>query len=192
MRVRGFTQDDAHIFCTEDQIQAEVSAFIDLLLEVYRDFGFDEVLIKLSTRPAKRVGADEVWDKAEEAPGRLPLDRKGLDLGAATRARAPSTARRSNSSLRDCHRPRLAVRHHAGGFLHARPAGRALHRRGQQPARSPVMLHRAIFGSLERFIGILIEHHAGALPPWLAPVQAVVMNITDRQAEYAAAGREIP
>ena len=190
MRVRGFVQDDAHIFCTEDQVQSEAAAFIDLLRRIYRDFGFEEILIKLATRPAKRIGADESWDRAEAALGQA-LDDKGL-------AWQPSPGEgafygpKIEFSLKDSHRPGLAVRHPAAGFRAAR-AGSARSTWPRTTAgRTPVMLHRAILGSMERFIGILIEHHAGAMPLWLAPVQAVVLNISERQAAYAGRGGRAP
>ncbi|NIP72268.1 MAG: threonine--tRNA ligase [Gammaproteobacteria bacterium] len=182
MRVRSFTQDDAHIFCTEDQIQDEVSAFIDLLFEVYRDFGFEEVIVKLSTRPEQRVGSDEVWDKAEHALERA-LNTKGLDWDLQP-GEGAFYGPKIEFSLRDCLervwqlgtiQVDFSMPGRLGAEYVAEDGGR----------RTPVMLHRAILGSLERFIGILIEHYAGALPLWLAPVQAVVMNITDRQAPYA-------
>ncbi len=181
MRVRGFTQDDAHIFCTEEQIQGEVSDFIDLLYEVYRDFGFDEVIIKLSTRPEQRVGSDEIWDKAEHALERA-LNEKGLawDLQPGEGA---FYGPKIEFSLKDC----LGRVWQCGTIqvdfnMPARLDASYVAEDGSKQV--PVMLHRAILGSLERFIGILIEHYAGAMPLWLAPVQAVVMDITDRQAEY--------
>jgi threonyl-tRNA synthetase len=184
MRVRGFTQDDAHIFCTEEQIQSEVSRFIDLLHQVYADFGFDQVRVKLSTRPAQRVGSDEVWDKAEAA------------LETALKAKAIAFQLQPGEgafygpkiefSLTDC----LGRVWQCGtiqvDFSMPERLG-ALYVAEDGAKHAPVMLHRAILGSLERFIGILIEHFAGYFPLWLAPVQAVVMNITDSQAEYAAA-----
>jgi threonyl-tRNA synthetase len=183
MRVRGFTQDDAHIFCTEDQIQDEVSAFIDLLYKVYADFGFDEVIIKLSTRPPKRVGSDEVWDKAEHALEKA-LNAKGLpwDLQPGEGA---FYGPKIEFSLKDClarvwQCGTIQVDFNMPGRLGAEYVAE------DSSKRVPVMLHRAILGSLERFIGMLIEHYAGHFPPWLAPVQAVVLTITDNQAEYAA------
>ena len=139
-------------------------------------------LVKLSTRPEKRVGSDELWDKAEAA-----LERRSKHKGLECELQPGEGAfygPKIEFSLKDSSGPRLAVRHDAGRFLDAGAAGRRICRRGQQP-QTPVMLHRAILGSLERFIGILIEHHAGALPLWLAPVQVVVLNITEHQAEYA-------
>jgi threonyl-tRNA synthetase len=181
MRVRTFVQDDAHIFCTEDQILSEVSAFIDLLFEVYRDFGFDEVLVKLSTRPEKRVGSDEVWDKAEKAlEDALTQKRLDWDLQPGEGA---FYGPKIEFSLRDC----LGRVWQLGTIQldFSMPERLGAHYVAEDNSKKvPVMLHRAILGSLERFIGILIEHYAGALPAWLAPVQAVVMGITDRQAQY--------
>ncbi|ROR32567.1 threonine--tRNA ligase [Inmirania thermothiophila] len=187
MRVRNFVQDDAHIFCTEDQIQDEVSAFVDLLFEVYRDFGFDEVIVKLSTRPEQRVGSDEVWDKAEKALEEA-LEAKGLDWTLQP-GEGAFYGPKIDFSLRDCldrvwQCGTIQVDFSMPGRLGAEYVAEDGSR------RTPVMLHRAILGSLERFIGILIEHHAGALPPWLAPVQAVVLTITDRHAAWAAEVRE--
>jgi len=181
MRVRNFTQDDAHIFCTENQIQAEVSAFIDLLFSVYADFGFEDIIIKLSTRPEQRVGADEVWDKAEHAL-ETALNTKGLawDLQPGEGA---FYGPKIEFSLRDC----LGRVWQCGTIQvdFSMPGRLDAHYIAEDGSKQvPVMLHRAILGSLERFIGILIEHHAGAFPLWLAPVQAVVMDITDRQADY--------
>jgi threonyl-tRNA synthetase len=181
MRVRNFTQDDAHIFCTENQIQPEVSAFIDLLYKVYADFGFHEVIIKLSTRPEQRVGSDEVWDKAEHALEQA-LNTKGLpwDLQPGEGA---FYGPKIEFSLKDC----LGRVWQCGTIqVDFSMPGRldAYYIAEDGSKQVPVMLHRAILGSLERFIGILIENFAGAFPLWLAPVQAVVMNITDRQAEF--------
>ena len=174
MRVRAFTQDDAHIFCTEDQIQDEVAAFNRWLLEVYADFGFTDVTIKLATRPAKRVGSDEVWDQAEAAL------RDALDGLRRAVAELPGEGAfygpKIEFPLKDCDRPGLAVRHDPGRLRRCRAARAPSTSPPTTPGRPPVMLHRAIVGSLERFIGILIEHYAGALPPWLAPVQAVVLT----------------
>ena len=187
MRVRGFVQDDAHIFCTEDQIQGEVSAFIDLLLKVYKDFGFEEVGIKLSTRPEKRVGADEVWDKAEAALD-ASLKAKGLayDLQPGEGA---FYGPKIEFALKDC----LGRVWQCGTIqldfvLPERLE--AVFVAEDNSRKTPVMLHRVILGSLERFIGMLIEHHAGAMPLWLAPTQIILMNITDKQAEYVAKAAE--
>ncbi|GAB5451785.1 MAG: threonine--tRNA ligase [Halioglobus sp.] len=182
MRVRGFVQDDAHIFCTEEQIQSEVSAFIDFLHEVYADFGFDEVIYRLSTRPEKRVGSDEVWDQAEKALAdalnaqKLPweeLPGEGAFYGP-----------KIEFSLKDCigrvwQLGTIQVDFSTPGRLDAQYVAEDGSR------QVPVMLHRAILGSFERFIGILIEHYEGVFPTWLAPTQAVVLNITDKQSEYA-------
>ncbi len=182
MRVRGFTQDDAHIFCTEDQIEAEVADFIVMLQKVYADFGFNDVLVKLSTRPDKRVGSDESWDKAEAALA-AALDQNGLvyDLqpgeGAFYGPKIEFTLKDSLGRLWQCGTIQLDFN------LPVRLNAEFVDEdNGRKP---PVMLHRAILGSMERFIGILIEHHAGNFPAWLAPVQAVVLNITDGQVEYA-------
>ncbi len=181
MRVRNFVQDDAHIFCTEDQILSEVSAFIDLLFEIYRDFGFDEVLVKFSTRPEKRVGSDETWDKAERSLEDA-LNQKGLEWGLQP-GEGAFYGPKIEFSLRDCLNRVWQLGTIQLDF--SMPERLGAHYIAEDNSRKvPVMLHRAILGSLERFIGILIEHYAGALPVWLAPVQAVVLNITDRQAEY--------
>ena len=183
MRVRGFVQDDAHIFCTEDQIQSEVSAFIDLLLKVYKDFGFNEVGIKLSTRPEKRVGLDASWDKAEAALD-AALRAKGLafDLQPGEGA---FYGPKIEFSLKDC----LSRVWQCGtiqlDFSLPERLG-ATYVAEDNSRKVPVMLHRAILGSLERFIGMLIEHHAGAMPLWLAPSQVLLMNITDSQADFVA------
>jgi len=181
MRLRGFTQDDAHIFCAEDQIQDEVSAFIDLLYRVYADFGFEDVIIKLSTRPENRVGSDEIWDKAEHALEKA-LNSKGLkwDLQPGEGA---FYGPKIEFSLRDClERVWQCGTIQVDFSMPGRLGAQYVAEDGSR--QTPVMLHRAILGSLERFIGILIEHYAGAMPPWLAPVQAVVLNITDAQAAY--------
>ena len=181
MRVRNFIQDDAHIFCTEGQILTEVSDFIDLLFEVYRDFGFDEVLVKFSTRPQLRVGSDAVWDRAEKSL-RDALEQKGLDW-ALQPGEGAFYGPKIEFSLRDCLQRVWQVGTIQLDFSMPERLG-AHYIAEDNRKRVPVMLHRAILGSLERFIGILIEHYAGALPLWLAPVQAVVLNITDRQANY--------
>jgi threonyl-tRNA synthetase len=183
MRVRAFTQDDGHIFCMEEQIQDEVSQFIDLLQGVYRDFGFDELQIKLSTRPAKRVGSDETWDKAEAAL-KMALDGKNLEWdlqpgeGAFYGPKIEFSLRDSIGRVWQCGTIQLdfSMPDRLGAEFVADDNSR----------RTPVMLHRAILGSMERFIGILIEHFSGYLPVWLAPCQAVVANISERQAAYAA------
>ena len=181
MRVRNFVQDDAHIFCTEEQILSEVIAFNDLLFEVYRDFGFEDVLIKLSTRPEKRVGSDETWDKAEKALEEA-LNSQGLEWELQP-GEGAFYGPKIEYSLRDC----LDRVWQLGTIqLDFSMPGRldATYVAEDNTRKVPVMLHRAILGSLERFIGILIEHYAGAMPVWLSPVQAVVMNITDKQADY--------
>ncbi|RFA35185.1 threonine--tRNA ligase [Alkalilimnicola ehrlichii] len=183
MRVRNFVQDDAHIFCTEDQIQDEVSAFIDLVFEAYRDFGFKDVLIALSTRPEERVGDDALWDKAEQAL-EVALNNKGLDWKLQP-GEGAFYGPKIEFALKDCldrvwQCGTIQVDFSMPNRLGAHYVAEDGHK------RIPVMLHRAILGSLERFIGILIEHYAGAWPLWLAPTQAVVLNITDRQADYAS------
>ena len=180
MRVRGFTQDDAHIFCTEDQIQPEVADFIDFLHDIYDDFGFDEVIYRLSTRPEKRVGSDEDWDRAEKALGEA-LDAKGLpweELPGEGAFYGPKI----EFSLKDCigrvwQLGTIQVDFSMPGRLGAQYVAESGER------KTPVMLHRAVLGSFERFVGILIEHYEGAFPTWLAPTQAVICNITDNQAE---------
>jgi len=183
MRVRNFVQDDAHIFCTEEQIQVEVSAFMDLLFRVYADFGFNEVQLALATRPDKRVGSDEVWDKAEKAL-EMALNRTELPWqlkpgeGAFYGPKIEFVLRDCLDRLWQC--GTIQVDFSMPGRLDAHYIAE------DGGKRVPVMLHRAILGSLERFIGILIEQYAGALPAWLAPVQVVVLNITDHQADYVS------
>ncbi len=182
MRVRGFTQDDAHIFCTEEQIQPEVASFIDFLHAVYADFGFAEVIYRLSTRPAQRVGSDSDWDRAEKALADA-LDAHGLpwqELPGEGAFYGPKI----EFSLKDCigrvwQLGTIQVDFSMPGRLGAQYVAEDGSR------QVPVMLHRAILGSFERFIGILIEHYEGVFPTWLAPNQAVVLNITDKQAGYA-------
>ncbi|MGB1912441.1 MAG: threonine--tRNA ligase [Porticoccaceae bacterium] len=182
MRVRSFTQDDGHIFCAEDQIQSEVSEFIDVLHDVYADFGFSEIIYRLSTRPEKRVGSDESWDRAEKALGEA-LDAKNLpwqELPGEGAFYGPKI----EFSLKDCigrvwQMGTIQVDFSMPGRLDAEYVAEDGSR------KTPVMLHRAILGSFERFIGILIEQHEGAFPFWLSPDQAIVINITDSQAEYA-------
>jgi threonyl-tRNA synthetase len=182
MRVRGFTQDDGHIFCTEEQILAECTAFTALLQKVYRDFGFEEVVYKIATRPAKRVGADAVWDKAEKAL-QAALDRAGLAYqllpgeGAFYGPKIEYHLKDSIGRSWQCGTIQVDF---------SMPERLGAEYVGEDNARHvPVMLHRAIVGSMERFLGILLEHYAGALPLWLAPVQAVVLNISEGQADYA-------
>ena len=182
MRVRGFTQDDAHIFCTDEQIQPEVSQFIDMLHEVYADFGFTEVIYRLSTRPPQRVGTDEDWDRAEAALAEA-LNAQGLpweELPGEGAFYGPKI----EFSLKDCigrvwQLGTIQVDFSMPGRLDAQYVAEDGSR------KIPVMLHRAVLGSFERFIGILIEHYEGAFPVWLAPRQAVVVNITDKQSDYA-------
>ena len=181
MRVRGFTQDDAHIFCTEAQVQPEVSKFIVMLNEVYRDFGFNEVLVKLSTRPVKRVGSDETWDKAEAGLASA-LKQNGLAYdvqpgeGAFYGPKVEFTLKDSLGRLWQCGTIQLDFN------LPVRLGAEFVDEDNSR--KPPVMLHRAILGSMERFIGILIEHHAGAFPLWLSPIQLVLMNISQAQEEY--------
>ena len=182
MRVRGFTQDDAHIFCTEDQIQSEVADFIDFLHTVYQDFGFKDIIYRLSTRPENRVGSDEDWTRAEKALAEA-LDNKGLpweELPGEGAFYGPKI----EFSLKDCLERvwqcgTIQVDFSMPGRLDAQYVAEDGSR------QVPVMLHRAILGSFERFIGILIEHFEGKFPLWLSPQQLVVLNITDRQGEYA-------
>jgi threonyl-tRNA synthetase len=183
MRVRAFVQDDAHIFCSEAQIQDEVSEFIDFLHEIYADFGFTDIIYRLSTRPEKRVGSDEIWDKSEKALA-TALDNKNIDWQELP-GEGAFYGPKIEFSLKDClgrvwQCGTMQVDFSTPGRLDASFIGEDGER------HVPVMLHRAILGSFERFIGILIEHHAGNLPFWLAPTQAVIMNITDAQSEYAA------
>ncbi|MFW5426769.1 MAG: threonine--tRNA ligase [Methylophagaceae bacterium] len=181
MRVRNFTQDDAHIFCTEDQIQSEVSAFMDLLQNVYADFGFNEIIVKLSTRPENRVGSDEEWDKAEHSLERA-LNDKGLDWDLQP-GEGAFYGPKIEFSLKDClgrvwQCGTIQVDFSMPGRLDATYVA------DDGSKQVPVMLHRAILGSLERFIGILIEEYAGSFPTWLAPRQVVVMGISQNQSDY--------
>lgn len=183
MRVRGFTQDDGHIFCTEDQLQDECADFTALLQKVYTDFGFNEVLYKVATRPEKRIGSDETWDKAEEALMES-LRRTGCEFEISP-GEGAFYGPKIEYTLKDA-----IGRHWQCGTIQvdfSMPVrlGAEYVDAGDQ-RRAPVMLHRAILGSFERFIGMLIENHAGAMPPWLAPVQAVVCCISEPSAEYAA------
>ncbi len=177
MRVRNFVQDDAHIFCTEGQILDEVSAFIDLLFEVYKDFGFDEVLVKLSTRPEKRVGADELWDRAEKALEDA-LNHKELAWELQP-GEGAFYGPKIEFSLKDCLERVWQLGTIQLDFSMPDRLG-AQYVAEDGSKQVPVMLHRAILGSLERFIGILIEHYEGKLPTWLAPTQAAILTITDR------------
>jgi threonyl-tRNA synthetase len=181
MRVRGFTQDDAHIFCMESQVEAEVADFIKMLYEVYKDFGFDNVIVKLSTRPEKRVGTEEAWDMAETALANA-IKANGLEFeyqpgeGAFYGPKIEFTLKDSLGRMWQCGTiqldPNLPER--LGAEYVAEDNSR----------QRPIMLHRAIVGSMERFLGILIENFAGAMPAWLAPVQVMVLNISDGQSDY--------
>jgi threonyl-tRNA synthetase len=181
MRVRGFTQDDAHIFCTEEQIQEEVSACIQMVFDTYKTFGFEEISIKLSTRPEQRVGSDEIWDKAEKAlEDALKSNELDFDFQPGEGA---FYGPKIEFTLHDC----LGRAWQCGTVqVDFSMPGRlgATYVAEDNERKTPVMIHRAILGSLERFIGILIEEYAGLLPTWLAPKQVVIMNITDSQAEY--------
>src|SRR5438876_2369020 len=182
MRIRAFTQDDGHIFCTEEQIQPEVTAFTTLLQGAYADFGFTEVVYKLATRPAKRVGADELWDKAERAL-RASLHSSGLAYEVLPEEGAfygPKIEYHLKDSIgRSWQCGTMQVDFSMPGLLGAEYVAE------DNSRKVPVMLHRAIVGSMERFIGILIEHYAGAMPLWLAPVQVMVLNISEGQSDYA-------
>jgi threonyl-tRNA synthetase len=182
MRVRGFTQDDGHIFCTEDHILPECVAYTALLQKVYGDFGFSDIVYKIATRPAKRIGADEIWDKAEKALI-AALEKSGVPytlLPGEGAFYGPKIEYHLKDSIgRSWQCGTMQVDFSMPGRLGAEYVAE------DNSRRTPVMLHRAIVGSLERFIGILIEHYAGALPAWLAPVQAMVLSITERQAAYA-------
>jgi len=188
MRVRAFTQDDGHIFCAENDIQAEVAKFIEFLHKVYADFGFSDIIYRLSTRPPERVGSDEAWDRAEKALA-VALDSAGLpweELPGEGAFYGPKI----EFSLRDCigrvwQCGTMQVDFSMPGRLDASFVAES----GEKEV--PVMLHRATIGSFERFIGILIEHHEGRLPLWLAPVQAVVLNITDKHGSYVEEVAEI-
>ena len=183
LRVRGFTQDDGHIFCTEAQVEAEVTAFHRQAMQVYSDFGFTDIQLKIALRPEPRLGDDATWDKAEEAL-RAALRAAGVEwqeLPGEGAFYGPKIEYHLKDAIgRTWQLGTMQVDFMMPGRLGAEYVDESSQR------RHPVMLHRAIVGSMERFIGILIEHHAGQLPPWLAPVQAVVMNITDAQADYVA------
>ncbi|MBL8447394.1 MAG: threonine--tRNA ligase [Zoogloeaceae bacterium] len=184
MRVRGFVQDDAHIFCTEDQIVSEVAAFNSLLIDVYRDFGFTDIAVKLSLRPEKRAGSDEVWDRAEAGL------RTALTASGQTWEELPGEGAFYGPKIEYQIKDALGRSWQCGTMQldFVLPERLDAEYVAEDNARHrPVMLHRAILGSLERFIGILIEHYAGAFPFWLAPTQAVVMNISEGQSDYAAA-----
>ena len=182
MRARRFTQDDAHIFCTEDQLQAEVSQLINIVFETYRDFGFEQIELALSLRPEQRVGSDALWDQGEAA-----LDQALRDTGLAFRVQ-PGEGAFYGPKIEFTLRDSIGRAWQCGTIqVDFSMPGRlgASYIAEDNSRQTPVMIHRAILGSLERFIGILIEHYAGALPVWLAPLQAVVLNITDRQIDYA-------
>jgi threonyl-tRNA synthetase len=182
MRVRAFTQDDGHIFCSEDQIQPEVTAFNRQALAVYRDFGFTDVAIKIALRPEKRLGSDATWDQAENAL------REALKTCGAEWTELPGEGAFYGPKV-EYHLKDSIGRSWQCGTIQTdfQMPGRlgAEYVAEDNTRKTPVMLHRAIVGSLERFIGILVEHYAGALPLWLAPIQVVVLTITDRQAGYA-------
>ena len=181
MRVRGFTQDDAHIFCGENQIQSEVSDLIDTIYQVYSDFGFNKLQIELSTRPENRVGSDEIWDIAEEALEKA-MRSKGIEF-KVNPGDGAFYGPKIDFSLRDClDRVWQCGTVQLDFSMPKRLGAEYIGEDGQKHV--PVMLHRAILGSLERFIGILIEEYAGKMPTWLSPTQAVVLNITDNQAEF--------
>ncbi len=181
MRVRGFTQDDAHIFCTEEQVEQEVADFIKMLYEVYDDFGFDNVIVKLSTRPEKRIGTDEDWDKSETSLANA-MKANGLEFeylpgeGAFYGPKIEFTLKDSLGRLWQCGTIQLDA--NLPERLEAEYVAE------DNSRKRPVMLHRAIVGSMERFLGILIEHYAGAMPLWLSPIHAMVLNISDAQADY--------
>jgi threonyl-tRNA synthetase len=187
MRVRGFVQDDGHIFCTEDHILSECVAFTALLQKVYADFGFSEVIYRIATRPAKRIGSDESWDKAENAL-KQALQKSGVQYtlspgeGAFYGPKIEYSLKDGIGRVWQC--GTMQVDFSMPGRLGAEYVAE------DNTRRTPVMLHRAIVGSMERFIGILIEHFGGAFPLWLAPEQVVVMSITDRQASYAQGVKE--
>ncbi len=181
MRVRGFTQDDAHIFCTEDQIESEVTACIKMVYDIYSTFGFENIQVKLSTRPEKRIGADEMWDRAEAGLA-AALSHNGLDY-EIQEGEGAFYGPKIEFALRDC----LDREWQCGTIqLDFALPGRlnASYVAEDNDRRTPVMIHRAILGSIERFIGIITEEYAGFFPAWLAPTQAIVMNITDSQSDY--------
>ena len=180
MRVRNFVQDDAHIFCTDEQIQEEVQNFIDLVFEVYKTFGFDSILIKLSTRPEKRVGSDDIWDKSEKALSEA-LDSKGLDWSLLP-GEGAFYGPKIEFSLKDClNRVWQCGTIQVDFSMPQRLNASYIDITGRK--QTPVMLHRAILGSFERFIGILIENYSGNFPTWLSPIQIMIMGITDRNNE---------
>ena len=182
MRARNFTQDDAHIFCTEEQIQDEVSNFITMLFEVYRDFGFDEIIIKFSTRPNNRVGSDEIWDKAEKAL-ELAIEKNKLECELQP-GEGAFYGPKIEFSLKDCIGRVWQCGTIQVDFSMPELLG-ASYIDEDSSRKVPVMLHRAIVGSMERFIGILIENHSGSYPVWLAPIQAIVLSISENQIKYS-------
>ena len=187
MRVRAFTQDDGHIFCTHEQVESEVTTFHQQAMKVYADFGFTDLAIKLALRPEKRIGSDEFWDRTEE------MLRRALRAAGVAWEELPGEgafyAPKIEYHLKDSIGRAWQVGTMQVDFMMPERLG-AEYVDEQSSKRHPAMLHRAIVGSMERFIGILIEHHAGNLPPWLAPVQAVLMNITDAQADWAESARK--
>jgi len=187
MRVRNFVQDDAHIFCTDEQIQEEVQNFIDLVFEVYKTFGFDSILIKLSTRPEKRVGSDDIWDKSEKALSEA-LDSKGLDWSLLP-GEGAFYGPKIEFSLKDClNRVWQCGTIQVDFSMPQRLNASYIDITGRK--QTPVMLHRAILGSFERFIGILIENYSGNFPTWLSPIQIMIMGITDRNNEGCFSAKE--
>ncbi|MGQ0650652.1 MAG: threonine--tRNA ligase [Betaproteobacteria bacterium] len=187
MRVRGFVQDDGHIFCTEEQILPECAAFTALLQKVYRDFGFAEIIYKMATRPKARIGSDEAWDKAESAL------QQSLQQSAVPFTLSPGEGAFYGPKVEYSLKDGIGRVWQCGTMQvdFSMPARLGAEYVGEDNARhTPVMLHRAIVGSMERFLGILIEHHAGAFPVWLAPVQAVVLSITERQAAFASSVKD--
>lgn len=187
MRVRSFTQDDAHIFCTHDQLATEISNFIDMVFYVYKDFGFEDIGVKMATRPEMRVGSDEVWDESELALEKV-LNSKDLDWeklegeGAFYGPKVDFHLRDSLNRVWQCGTIQVDF------SMPERLGAKYVNEKGNR--ETPIMLHRATLGSFERFIGILIEHYAGALPVWLSPVQAVVLNITDKHSVYSKEVRD--
>ncbi|WP_413682705.1 threonine--tRNA ligase [Prochlorococcus sp. MIT 1011] len=187
MRVRNFVQDDAHIFCTDEQIQEEVQNFIDLVFEVYKTFGFDSILIKLSTRPEKRVGSDDIWDKSEKALSEA-LDSKGLEWSLLP-GEGAFYGPKIEFSLKDClNRVWQCGTIQVDFSMPQRLNANYIDITGRK--QTPVMLHRAILGSFERFIGILIENYSGNFPTWLSPVQIMIMGITDRNNEACFSAKD--
>ena len=188
MRVRRFTQDDAHVFCTEEQIQSEIETLIEISLRVYTDFGFNEISVGLSTRPEKRVGSDDLWDRAESAL-RAVLEQRGMTF-TTYEGEGAFYGPKIDFVLNDC----IGRKWQCGTIqLDFSMPGRldAQYVDADGEKKTPVMIHRAILGSIERFIGILIEEHAGRFPVWLAPIQAVVMNISEVQADYSVKIHEL-